>query len=158
MLLKAWKHGSPRRCRRHFPKDPPVQCTIACIKDKFESDGSLHLERPRLVNPVKEKQLQETLQWSHRILYNIWFVRQKSLNQVPITFWSKIIENVNCNNNSHSKSMIPNRFLAMTHQIISKILVLTVIANCRYSKFYYYSPGGSLKGYWISKEHDIHER
>ena len=72
-----WKHENimevQRQFRRHFHKDPPTRRTIARIRDKFETDGTVHdvhkerSGRPRSsTTPAKENQLLETLHRSPR--------------------------------------------------------------------------------------------
>ena len=60
-----------RRFRRKFARPPPTRRTIACIKEKFEADGTVQnvnkkrSGRPRTsTSPGKKEQVQETLSQS----------------------------------------------------------------------------------------------
>ena len=72
VLRCYWKteNATEVQCRftSEFAKPPPTRRTIACIRDKFEADGTIqninkkHSGQPRTsTSPGKELQVQETL-------------------------------------------------------------------------------------------------
>jgi hypothetical protein len=45
-VLKYWKYENSEEVQRQWPNEfgtqPPTRRTIACIRDKFEADGTVH--------------------------------------------------------------------------------------------------------------------